>query len=56
MAIGDFTKEEAVRVEAAFGMVMDVIPKRKIAEVFGYCNEIALFIAAAKRKAPNEKK
>ena len=56
MAQGEFTKETAAETEKAFGEVFDVLSKKKQAEFFGHANDIYLFLAAAKKKAPKEKK
>lgn len=54
MAQGEFTKEEAVATEEAFGEVLKALTKAKQAEFFGYANDIYLFLTAAKNAAPHE--
>ena len=56
MVQGDFTKEEAKHTEKAFGDVFDALSKKKQIEFFGHANDIYLFLAAAKKKAPKGKK
>lgn len=56
MAQGEFTKEEATETLKAIDEVFKALPKSKKAEFFGHLNDISLFIEAAKRAAPAEKK
>lgn len=52
MAVGEFTKECA---QEALDTLLDMgkrLTKPKLREFFGHFNEIALFIEAAKRHAP----
>ena len=52
MAQGDFTKEEATATEEAFKEVFDSLSKKKMMEFIGHANDIYLFLAAAKKAAP----
>lgn len=52
MAQGEFTKEEATETQEAFKEVFDALPKRKQCEFLGHANDIYLFLASAKRHAP----
>ena len=54
MAQGEFTKEEATATEEAFKEVFEALPKKKKMEFFGHANDIYLFLAAAKRAAPDK--
>jgi len=56
MAQGEFTKEEAAETQKAVGELWKALPKSKQPEFFGHLNDIGLFLEAAKRAAPNEKK
>ena len=56
MALGEFTKEEADFVKEAVEDMFNAISKSKKGEYIGHLNEIFLFIEAAKRAAPEEKK
>jgi hypothetical protein len=56
MAQGEFTKQEAVETEKALKEVMEAFPKKQFMEFVGHFNDIFLFIAAAKKAAPEEKK
>lgn len=48
-----FTKGEAARMEEALVEVMKAFPKSKAPQFFGHFNELALFIGAVKRAAPD---
>jgi len=52
MAQGEFTKAEAAETEQAFEEVFGALPKKKQGEYFGHANDILLFLAAAKKQAP----
>jgi hypothetical protein len=56
MAQGEFTKEEATATEEAVNEIMKAMPKTKCADFFGHFNDIFLFLRAAKKAAPSEKK
>jgi hypothetical protein len=56
MAQGEFTKEEAAETIKAVDELFKALPKSKQAEYFGHLNDISLFLEAAKRVAPAEKK
>lgn len=56
MAQGEFTKEEAAGTEEAVKELFNAIAKRKQSEFIGHANDIYLFLAAAKKAAPHEKK
>lgn len=56
MAQGDFTKEEATETVRALDEVFKALPKTKQAAFFGHLNDILLFLEAAKRAAPADKK
>ena len=56
MAQGDFTKEEAVQTGKAVNEVFDALPKKKRMDFLGHLNDILLFLGAAKKAAPEEKK
>lgn len=56
MAQGEFTKEEATETLKAIGELYNGLPKSKKGEFIGHLNDISLFIEAAKRAAPDEKK
>ncbi len=56
MAQGEFTKEEAEATRTAVSEVMDAMPKKMLANYLGHFNDILLFVEAAKKVAPNEKK
>lgn len=55
MAQGDFTKEEAGEMENVAKEIMDAFPKKKLGEFIGHFNDLFLFIAAAKKNAPETK-
>ena len=52
MAQGDFTKAEADRIDKILSEMFEGIPKRRRIEYLGHLNDIALFLQAAKRAAP----
>ena len=54
MAQGEFTKQEAAATEEAFEELLGALPKSKKMQFFGHANDISLFLAAAKRAAPDE--
>lgn len=54
MAQGEFTKEEADETMEAFKEVAQALSKKKLLDYFGHCNDIGLFLEAAKRAAPTE--
>ena len=56
MAQGEFTKEEAKETAEAFKEVFEALSKRKQLEFIGHANDIYLFLSAAEKAAPNEKK
>lgn len=56
MAQGQFTKEEAKATEDAVSELFQAIPKSKRAGYLGHLNDICLFISAAAKVAPFEKK
>lgn len=56
MAQGEFTKEEAERCTTALNEVMTGIPAKYSMLYLGELNDVFLFIAAAKKAAPSEKK
>lgn len=56
MAQGEFTKQEAEETLKAVGDIFEAIPKSKRMGFIGHLNDICLFIEAAKRVAPEEKK
>lgn len=53
---GEFTKEEAEECEISLIELGKALSKPKLREYFGHISDIALFLEAAKRAAPNEKK
>jgi len=53
---GEFTKAEAKAAREAFDEIMKAFPKRKVPEFFGHFNEVALFLEAAGRAAPEAAK
>lgn len=53
MAQGEFTKEEADETEKAVNEIFKTLSKPKQREYLGHLNDIALFLAAAKKAAPN---
>lgn len=56
MAQGEFTKEEAKATKEAVEEVMKAFPKSKAGEFLGHFNDIMLFLNAAEKAAPEEKK
>jgi hypothetical protein len=54
MAQGEFTKEEAQQTSEAVSEMFDAIPKRKQPEFLGHLNDVALFLSAAKKAAPEK--
>lgn len=56
MAQGEFTKEEAKQTTETFKELFDALPKKKQMEFIGHANDIYLFLSAAEKAAPNEKK
>jgi hypothetical protein len=54
MAVGDFTKEEAVVVQNCVNDMFNALTKKKQLEFLGELNEILCFVSAAKRVAPDE--
>jgi hypothetical protein len=56
VAQGEFTKEECEHAETCLREVMKAIPKRKAAELMGEFNDLFLFLAAAKKDAPETAK
>jgi hypothetical protein len=56
MAQGEFTKEEAAATKRAVDDIFKAIPKTKQFSYLGHLNDIFLFLEAAGRAAPKEKK
>jgi len=56
MAQGEFTKQEADETMKAIDELIEAIPKTKRMGFIGHLNDILLFISAAKKHAPDEKK
>lgn len=56
MAQGEFTKQEAANTDEAVNEMFKAIPKSKQINYLGHLNDILLFLAAAKKAAPDEKK
>ena len=54
MAQGEFTKEEGKQTILAVEEMFEAIPKSKRFGFLGHLNDIALFLGAAIRVAPNE--
>lgn len=54
MAQGEFTKQEADETKVAVTEMFEALPKSKKGELVGHLNDILLFIAIAKRSAPDE--
>lgn len=54
MAQGEFTKEEAQAVIEELSELFDALPKSKRFDYIGHLNDIALFLEAAKKVAPEE--
>jgi hypothetical protein len=49
-----FTKQQADETSEALDELFEAIPKPKRNDYLGHLNDIALFIAAAKRAAPDK--
>ncbi len=56
MADDRFTKDEGKNAKWALGEMYDAIPKKKQLDFIGHLNDIALFIEAAIRHAPEKKR
>jgi len=56
MAQGQFTKEEAANVTEAVDEMFKGLPKSRQMNYLGHLNTILLFLSAAKKAAPPEKK
>jgi hypothetical protein len=56
MTQGHFTKEEAQASNRALEEVMKAFSKSKLIDFFCHFNDLFLFIEAAERAAPSEKK
>lgn len=56
MTQGQFTKEEAAATKEAVDELFKAIPKSRQMGFIGHLNDIFLFIEAAAKKAPPEKK
>ena len=56
MTQGHFTKEEAQASKQALEEVMKAFSKSKLIDFFGHFNDLFLFLEAAARAAPSEKK
>ncbi len=54
MSQGQFTKQEADATEEAVKELFEALSKPKQREFLGHLNDIALFISAAKKAAPEE--
>lgn len=54
MAQGEFTKQEADEVMKSLTAIFEGIPKSKRLNFIGELNDVALFIEAAKRAAPDK--
>jgi len=54
MAMGDFTKEQAVVAQECIDLIFKAVPKTKQMDLLGELNELSLFVSAAKRNAPGE--
>ena len=54
MAQGEFTKEEATETEKALEEMFNGLSKPKQGEYLGHLNDISLFLAAAKKAAPEK--
>lgn len=53
---GQFTKEETRATEDAFTKVFKALSKNKQRDLIGHADDIYLFLAAAHKAAPAEKK
>lgn len=49
---GEFTKEECDHADTCLQAVMKAMPKTKARDLIGEFNDLFLFIAAAKKAAP----
>ena len=56
MVQGEFTKEEGKEVKEALDEIMKAMPRSKCLDYIGHFNSVFLFLEAAIRNAPNEKK
>ena len=56
MAQGEFTKQEAEATREAVEEMFNALPKTKQPFFIGHLNDIYLFLAAAKKNAPDEEK
>lgn len=56
MSQGEFTKEEAAETEKSVQEIMKAMPRKLSLEFIGHFNDIFLFLSAAKKAAPQEKK
>ncbi len=56
MAQGEFTKEEIIETRRSFEEVFKALSKNKQREFLGHANDVYLFLSAAEKVAPNEKK
>ena len=54
MAQGEFTKQEADETSKAVEELFEAIPKSKGMGYLGHLNDILLFVAAAKKAAPDK--
>ncbi len=54
MAQGEFTKQEADFATETTEKMFEGIPKTRRGEYLGHLNDILLFIAAAKKEAPDK--
>jgi hypothetical protein len=52
MAQGEFTKEEAKRVQQIVEEVFEAISQKRRGHYFGHLNDIFLFLEAAEKAAP----
>jgi len=56
MAQGEFTKEEAEETKTAVEEMYTALPKNKKVEFVGHLNDVLMFLSAAQKVAPSEKK
>lgn len=56
MAQGEFTKPECDNAEECIKTILDALPKSKKMNLIGEFNDLFLFVAAAKKAAPDEAK
>ena len=54
MAQGEFTKQEARRTKESVNELFEALPKSKRFNYVGHLNDIFLFLAAAKKAAPDK--